>query len=97
MISKCAILIFDFINYFWTRNWSPHAVVVVVVFVVVVIFVVVVVAVVVGATFLERSMNSHQIAIKLYTAVLRDIPHASTDGVRFFDFDGIHEPYKIVV
>ena len=67
---------------FWTWNWSPNAaniVVVVVVFVVVVD----VVVVVRGRRSLKKrgSVNSdrHLIAIKFYTAIIKDIPRGLTE------------------
>ncbi len=43
------------------------------------------------------SINSHLIAMKLYTAILRDIPHRLTElDFLLFDFDGIYERFKIV-
>ena len=39
----------------------------------------------------------HQITIKLYTAILRDIPHRLMElDFLFFDSDGIYERFKNV-
>ena len=46
---------------------------------------------------LEGSINSLQIAIKLYTAILRDIRHRLKElDFLFFDFDAIYERFKTV-
>ena len=46
---------------------------------------------------LEGSINSLQIAIKIYTAILRDIRHRLKElDFLFFDFDAIYERFKTV-